>query len=56
MTFCYIFYFFYVDLDFSRKSYFELQVHEILNFGAWKNDIYVFECVSRACAKTNFNF
>ena len=42
MTFWYIFYIFYVYLNFSRKSKFELQVHEILEFSDSKSDIHVF--------------
>ena len=56
MTFWYIFLIFYVYLNFSRKSKFELQVHEILEFSDSKNGIHVFECILRPCAGTFVKF
>ena len=56
MTFWYIFLIFYVYLNFSRKSKFELQVHEILEFSNSKNGIHVFECILRPCAGTFMKF
>ena len=56
LTFWYIFLNFYVYLIFSRKSKFELQVHEILEFSDSKNGIHVFECILRPCAGTFVKF
>ena len=56
MTFWYIFLIFYVYLNFSRKSKFELQVHEILEFSDSKNGIHIFECILRPCAGTFVKF
>jgi hypothetical protein len=54
MTFWYIFQIFYVHLNFSQKSNFELQVHKISKFSDSKNDIHVSDYVLRPCAKTHF--
>jgi hypothetical protein len=43
-------------LNFSRKSKFELQVHEIMKCSHSKNDIHVGECILRPYPGTHMKY